>query len=74
MNRILAVAVLSIAAPFAFAACDRAAADEPATPAAVVDVQPFIDVYLGAITGTDRAPGEHPPATSPLEELLGGGR
>lgn len=71
MNRILAVAVLSIAVPFASAAaCDDPTM--PTRPAAVVDVQPFVDLYLGAITGATPAPGEHAPASSPLDEMLGG--
>lgn len=71
MSRIVAVVVLTLAVPFAFAGCHDAA-DSPAV-APVVDVQPFVDLYLGAISGED-PPGSHPAGRSPLDTMLGGAK
>lgn len=69
MTRIIAVALFSIAAPFAFAACD-----DPTMPTSPPpDAQPFVDLYLGTLTGAP-APGEHEVGRSPLDEMLGGAK
>jgi hypothetical protein len=34
-------------------------------------VQPFVDVYLGVVTGTELPPGGHLPGANPLDEMLG---
>jgi hypothetical protein len=68
MNRILAVAVLPVAAAIGSGACHQPGVDAPPAP----DAAPFVEFYLGAVTGDTRAPGEHPPARSPLDEMLGG--
>lgn len=70
MNRIIAVALLSIAAPFAISAagCGAATAHEPTPPATAPST--FIPDYIGAIIGSVPA-GSYRPGTNPLDELLG---
>lgn len=69
MNRIVAVALFSIAVAIGTGACHQVY-DSPPQVQPVVD-DSFVDFYLGAITGTRLAPGEYRPGTNPLTEMLG---
>jgi hypothetical protein len=70
MKNIVIAALLAAAVAIGAPAC--AADPPPPVPAPSGSVDAFIDIYLGAVTGSELpAPGVYRP-TNPLEEMLGG--